>query len=109
MTNAEALAAIVTNFGGTVTGEETIADLLTTLSGLVGDSSVVTTSYELPKASASVLGGVKVGTNLSIDSGGVLSATDTTYSAATTDALGLVKVDGTTITINDGVISVVGG
>ena len=36
--------------------------------------------YELPIASASTLGGVKVGTNLSINSTtGVLSATDTTY------------------------------
>ena len=37
-------------------------------------------SYTLPTASASVLGGVKVGTNLSI-SNGVLSATDTKYTA----------------------------
>lgn len=37
--------------------------------------------YSLPKASSSALGGIKVGTNLSIDSNGVLSATDTTYSA----------------------------
>ena len=33
-----------------------------------------TSSYELPKASSSVLGGIKVGTNLSIDGNGVLSA-----------------------------------
>lgn len=40
--------------------------------------------YSLPIASANDLGGVKVGTNLSIDSvTGVLSATDTTYSAFT--------------------------
>ena len=32
-----------------------------------------TSSYELPKASSSVLGGIKVGTNLSIDGNGVLS------------------------------------
>lgn len=39
-------------------------------------------SYELPIASAETLGGVKVGSNLSIDSEtGVLSATNTTYSA----------------------------
>ena len=31
-------------------------------------------NYELPKASSSTLGGIKVGTNLSIDSNGVLSA-----------------------------------
>lgn len=57
-------------------------------------------SYTLPNASASSLGGVKVGTNLSIAEDGTLSATDTTYSAATTTAAGLmsaadkVKVDG---------------
>lgn len=40
--------------------------------------------YSLPIASANDLGGIKVGTNLSIDSStGVLSATDTTYSAGT--------------------------
>ena len=37
-------------------------------------------NYALPTASSSTLGGVKVGTNLSIDSvTGVLSSTDTTY------------------------------
>jgi hypothetical protein len=40
-------------------------------------------TYTLPIASASTLGGIKVGTNLSIDGSGVLSATDTntTYTA----------------------------
>lgn len=46
-------------------------------------------NYSLPKASTTVLGGVKVGTNLSIDTNGVLSAKNTTYSAATTSANGL--------------------
>ena len=46
-------------------------------------------NYSLPTASASVKGGIKVGTNLSIDTNGVLSAKDTTYSAATTSANGL--------------------
>jgi phage gp45-like len=47
-------------------------------------------NYSLPTASSSTLGGVKVGTNLSI-SNGVLSATDTKYSAATTSAAGLMS------------------
>lgn len=50
-------------------------------------------NYSLPTASSSVLGGVKVGSNLSINSSGVLSATNTTYSVATGsawDALGQV-------------------
>ena len=46
--------------------------------------------YELPTASASVLGGVKVGANLTI-SGGTLSAKDTTYNNATTSAAGLMS------------------
>lgn len=46
--------------------------------------------YSLPTASSSTLGGIKVGTNLSISSG-VLSATDTTYSAATQSAAGLMS------------------
>ena len=48
-------------------------------------------AYSLPTAAANTLGGVKVGTNLSIDANGVLSATDTTYSDATTSASGLMS------------------
>lgn len=47
--------------------------------------------YDLPKASAQTLGGVKVGSNLSIDQDGVLSATDTTYQEATGQAAGLMS------------------
>ena len=47
-------------------------------------------NYSLPTASSSTLGGVKVGTNLSI-SNGVLSATNTTYGTATTSANGLMS------------------
>lgn len=57
----------------------------TTLSLYKGDGtfeSVETqdTVYTLPKASETVLGGIKVGTNLSIDANGVLSANDTNVS-----------------------------
>lgn len=48
--------------------------------------------YTLPTASTSTLGGVKVGSNLSI-SNGVLSATNTTYSAATQSTQGLMTAD----------------
>ena len=48
-------------------------------------------AYTLPTASSSTLGGVKVGTNLSIDGSGVLSATDTTYVEVTTTASGLMS------------------
>lgn len=47
-------------------------------------------SYTLPTASPTTLGGIKVGTNLSIKSG-VLSATNTTYSNATTSTAGLMS------------------
>lgn len=47
--------------------------------------------YALPVASSSMLGGIKVGTNLSIDSNGVLSVTDTIYSPATTSNNGLMS------------------
>lgn len=48
-------------------------------------------NYSLPTAAANVLGGIKVGTNLSIDGSGVLSATDTTYSVASSSADGLMS------------------
>jgi hypothetical protein len=65
--------------------------------------------YSLPIATASVLGGIKVGSNLSINATtGVLDATYSyTLPIASTTVLGGVKVDGSTITINatTGVIS----
>lgn len=59
-------------------------------------SAINSNKYTLPTASASVLGGVKVGTNLSI-SNGVLSATDTTYSNATEEAAGLMSAADKTV------------
>lgn len=53
-------------------------------------------SYTLPIASATALGGIKVGTNLSIDANGVLSSTDTntTYANFTRTVAGLVPNPG---------------
>ena len=65
-------------------------------------------AYTLPTASPSVLGGVKIGNNLTIDSNGVLSAVQGNYTlpTASTTVLGGVKVDGTSITIDgNGVIT----
>jgi len=61
----------------------------------------------IPIASATTVGGIKVGTNLTIDSNGVLNAEDGNYTLpiATNTVLGGVKIDGTTITIANGVIS----
>jgi hypothetical protein len=53
--------------------------VLTAQSGNTGGLTweEVPTNYTLPTAAASTLGGVKVGSNLSIDGSGVLSSTDT--------------------------------
>ena len=48
-------------------------------------------NYNLPIAATGTLGGVKVGTNLSINASGVLSAVDTTYANATSGAAGLMS------------------
>ncbi len=86
--------------------------------------------YTLPVASGNTLGGIKLGTGLSIDGNGVVSVnggtgsfsgdyndlinkptipTAYTLPTATTNTLGGVKVDGTSILISNGVISAVGG
>lgn len=49
-------------------------------------------NYELPIASSSKLGGIKVGSNLSIDSDGKLNAKDTTYSQGNSNTLGLTRL-----------------
>lgn len=48
-------------------------------------------NYTLPTASAQKLGGIKVGTNLSIAADGTLNATDTTYNPATPTSPGLMS------------------
>ena len=70
----------------------------------------------IPQASASVLGGIKVGANLTMDAAtGVLSANAGAYTLPTagvtaSGTLGGVKVDGSTVTIDgNGVISSTGG
>ena len=61
---------------------------------------------DLPTASSMTLGGIRVGSGLSIDSGGILSADDRSYTlpAATANALGGIKV-GSRLTMTDGVLS----
>lgn len=50
-------------------------------------------AYTLPAATSGALGGVKQGANVSIAADGTLSATDTTYSAATQSAAGLMSAE----------------
>ena len=62
----------------------------------------------MPTASPSVLGGIKIGSNLTIDANGILSANAGAYTlpTASTTTLGGVKVDGTSVTIDgNGVIT----
>lgn len=79
------------------------------------DAKFTDTVYTLPKASETVLGGVKAdGKTVAVDANGVISAVGGAgekyvLPAATATVLGGVKVDGTTITAKDGVISAVGG
>lgn len=63
-------------------------------------------SYHLPIASATTLGGIKVGDNLTIEEDGTLNAEATEYQlpTATSDTLGGVKV-GSGLQINDGVLT----
>ena len=63
-------------------------------------------SYHLPIASATTLGGIKVGNNLIIEEDGTLNAETTEYQLPTASAstLGGVKV-GSGLQINDGVLS----
>lgn len=62
--------------------------------------------YHLPIASETVLGGIKVGNNLTIEEDGTLNAESTEYTLPTASAstLGGVKV-GTNLDINDGVLT----
>ena len=72
----------------------------------------IPSAYTLPIASVSVLGGIKVGNNLTISADGTLSAVQGNYTLpiASTTVLGGVKIDGTSITIDgNGVISSSGG
>ena len=75
------------------------------------DGSILTStnnlSFTLPIASASVLGGIKVGANLSINSStGVLSATATLTTATTSTLGGIVVGDYLSINSSTGVLSV---
>ena len=60
--------------------QHTASGITWTYDGTTWKADGVTSSYTLPTASSTVLGGIKVGTNLSINSAGELNAfSDTTY------------------------------
>jgi hypothetical protein len=94
-------AASHTHTAGQVTGLATVAT-----TGAYADLSGAPAAYSLPTATASVLGGVKIGSGLSIDGSGVVTAAGTyTLPAATVSALGGVIV-GTGLAVSSGTISV---
>ena len=101
----------------TITSEDTINGV-TAINGLaeavdtalkeVDDKASGGEAYVLPPATTSALGGVIVGSGLTVDGSGKIDATATPYQlpAATTSALGGVKI-GTGISVgSDGTISV---
>jgi hypothetical protein len=98
VTSADAQTVQLKNAGGDIIGSANITMPTDSAPGLMLKSEKTklagiatgANAYILPTASASTLGGVKVGTNLSISSG-VLSAKDTTYSNATASTAGLMS------------------
>jgi len=61
-------------------GGLTQKNFTTTLKNKLDGIATSANNYSLPTAAANTLGGIKVGTNLSINGSGVLSSTNTTYS-----------------------------
>ena len=75
-------------------------------SGAYADLSGTPTAYALPTATSSILGGIKIGSGLTIDGSGVVTAAGTyTLPNATTSVLGGVIV-GTGLSVTSGTISV---
>ncbi len=76
----------ITINGSTISATDTTySDATQTTAGLMSSTDKIKldglSNYVLPTANSSVLGGIKIGNNLTIDANGVVSATDTTYSA----------------------------
>jgi phage-related tail fiber protein len=79
---------------------------LTLIDDGAGNLTIMGTApYTLPNASASTLGGVKVGSGLSIDGSGVLTANVQALNPATASTLGGVKVGGGLAVTADGTLS----
>jgi hypothetical protein len=94
LTALGAAAATHTHPATAVTGLATVAT-----SGKYSDLTGAPAAFTLPEASATTLGGIKVGTGLSIATGGVLSATAQSPVDATTTVKGVVMLaDATAIT-----------
>lgn len=107
--------AVTTALNGIVAGNGSGFTTVTVGSGLSytgGTLSATGGSYTLPPATTSVLGGVIVGTGLSVNSSGVISNTNPTpYSLpiASASTLGGIKVGSGLAIATDGTLSVSGG
>ena len=90
-----------------ILGKPTFATVATTGSYAdLTNKPSIPSAYSLPTATDSVLGGVKIGSGISIDGNGVISsASSYTLPTATGSVLGGVKI-GSGVSILDGVISV---
>ena len=87
-------------------GGLTQKNFTTTLKNKLDGIATSANNYSLPTAAANTLGGIKVGTNLSIDSNGILSSTDTNTTYSVGDG-GLTQKNFTTTLKNklDGIAS----
>lgn len=96
-TEADTLAGLLGNKVDKVSGKGlSTNDFTTALLNKLNGIEAGANKYVLPMASSTVLGGIKVGTRLSIDTNGVLSATYTyTLPTASDTTKGGVKVGGT--------------
>jgi hypothetical protein len=100
------LGSITLSAGST---PSTTANKLYNIGGsLYWNGMLVGSNYSLPVASATVLGGIKVGSGLSIDGSGVLTAQAQPYTlpVATTSVLGGVKQGLGVVIASDGTLSV---
>ncbi|MEY4380833.1 MAG: hypothetical protein RJA92_213 [Bacteroidota bacterium] len=108
---ALALKANITDVNAALALKANTASLSTVAtSGSYNDLSnkpTIPFAYTLPTASASVLGGVKVGANLSIDANGVLSATASNNASSITGTLPVAN-GGTGTTTIAGIKSILG-
>ena len=87
----------------TIAGKPTFATVAT--SGAYADLSGTPSAYALPTATSSILGGIKIGSGLTIDGSGVVTAAGTyTLPAASTSVLGGVIV-GTGLAVTSGTVS----
>ncbi len=89
--------------------DQVISGSIVTNYGTMAQILSLATPYSLPQATTSTLGGIIVGSNLSVSSG-VLSANASPYQlpTATTSTLGGIIV-GTNLTISNGILSASGG